>query len=180
MTLRWLTAPAAWLATLIGCLAAPPAVCRLDSVAAPVGITPAGWWQIGGGGAIIDIVPVSADGRYELRIIDSPDFTLPQGYTFGTMSYTGTQGVYDVSLALKPRASSHAGIPGRRTDYIFTFDPTLGSFTMRHYRKGWSLNVLRALPYLFRISVSEHNSRPTAIDGAVRIAPPPLPQHIVL
>ncbi|MCM1068133.1 MAG: hypothetical protein NC418_11230 [Muribaculaceae bacterium] len=180
MTLRILIAPAAWLAVAFGCMAAPPAVCRLDSVPASASHIPAGVWQIGGGGAVFAIEPVAATGIYELRIVDSPDYTLPQGHIFGTMTHTGTGGTYDVSLAMKPRAKSHSGIPGRRTDYIFTFDPTLCKLTMRHYRKGWSLNVLRALPYLFRISVSEHNSRPAAIDGAVRIAPPPTPQHIVL
>ncbi len=51
---------------------------------------------------------------------------------------------------------------------------------MRSYRKGKTVNLLRWLPYLFRISVSEVDTRPSGIDGATRIAPPSIKYPVTL
>ncbi len=169
-----------WLGSCLALAAAPPDVCRLDSIMGDGGTTPAGIWQIGGDGAVFEIVPEGADGCFCLRIIDSPDYSVALGAVFGTMTYTGTERCYDATLFMKPRLSASASLPGRKQYYVFDFAADGASFRMKRYRKGWSLNVLRALPYLFRISVREHDNRPTDIDGARRIAPVATPQHIVL
>lgn len=148
--------------------AAPPTVITLDRhVPAPIDATsPVGLWQMVGDGAIFYIEPERRD-TYTLTLYESPDLALSKGDFFGTMTLTAS-GSYDASLILNPKGS------GRRKTRHFLFDiDTYGSkLTMRSYRKGARVNVLRLLPYLFRLSISEVDTRPQNIDGAIRLSPP--------
>lgn len=148
--------------------AAPPTVITLDRhVPAPIDATsPVGLWQMVGDGAIFYIEPERRD-TYTLTLYESTDLTLSKGDFFGTMTLTAS-GCYDASLILNPKGS------GRRKTRHFLFDiDTDGSkLTMRSYRKGARVNVLRLLPYLFRLSISEVDTRPQNIDGAIRLSPP--------
>ncbi len=148
--------------------ATPPTVITLDRhVPAPIDATsPVGLWQMVGDGAIFYIEPERRD-TYTLTLYDSPDLTLSKGALFGSMSLTAS-GSYDASLILNPKGS------GRRKTrhFLFDIDTDGTTLTMRSYRKGARINVLRLLPYLFRLSISEVDTRPQNIDGAIRLSPP--------
>ena len=148
--------------------AAPPALTALDvHVPAPLDASsPEGLWQMAGDGALFYISPVAGrSGRYSLILHESPDLSVP-----------AEAGVYDASLVLNP-----AGSGMRKTrNFIFTFAPDGSTMTMQSYRRGHKVNMLRLLPYLFRVSVAEVDTRPENIDGAERISPPSVKYTVTL
>ncbi len=146
--------------------AAPEAVC-LDSIrtTGTDASSPAGLWRTGAG-AVFDIVPAGA-GSYTLILIDSPDVTAPCPATIGTMTTTGTPGTYEAALSAGLTAASAR----KKHTCIITVQPGSETMTFTAYRKGRQLNLWRLLPYMFRISVKDIDTRPRGIDGAVRIAP---------
>lgn len=67
-----------------------------------------------------------------------------------------------------------------RLDYIIEYSPQSATLTFRHYNRNRSINALRMLPYLFRISVSRTNARPEGIDAAHRISAGATPNYVYL
>lgn len=149
--------------------AASPEVFDMDKYSLEVsGLTsPEGIWEIGRGGAVFEIVASAEPGAYDLRLLSSPDYTLPKGTTFGTMRPTGKPQCFDAALL--------HGLDGRgrkkTRNFIIEVSDDFSQLSFRSYRKGISINFMRWLPYLYRFSVKEVNTRPTDIDGARRIAP---------
>jgi|GEM_PF-2381651 hypothetical protein len=135
-------------------------------------LSPAGIWQFGADGAIFEIRPQNGrNGVFDLYILESPDLTVPSGALFGHMESTGTANHYDATL-FKSLSGKEHGINRRKTNsFIFTFDPASCSLSIRPYKRGTRVNILRWIPYLFRLSVDRSDSRPAGIDGARRLAP---------
>lgn len=158
--------PAIAALTLYGAsaMASVPSVCNLDTVTAMP--APCGIWQTGGpGGAVFRVQPSARPGVYEMRIIDSPDLRLASGTVFGTMTPTGTVGCFDAEMKLNPASPASS----KKHNFILRFAPDGNTFTMHHYRKGVSVDVLRLMPYLYRLRMTHHNNRPDGIDGGRRI-----------
>ena len=58
----------------------------------------------------------------------------------------------------------------KRQRYIFTLDRD-GYLSFKSYKQGKKISLGRLLPYLFRVSVSDIDTRPSTVDGAVKIYP---------
>ena len=163
-------------AASLACPAAPPALSvGGEGAGTPDGVC--GVWQMGGDGAVFAVAEDSRSDCYTLTIVDSPDYSVLPGTPFGTMRHTGTTHRFDAQLLTTP-----AGSPRKssRLDYIIEFSPADGTLTFRHYSRGWAVNMLRALPYLFRISVRRNDSRPEGIDAAHRLGADTTPNHITI
>ena len=165
-----------------GAAAAPPAVIDVETVV-PVradASSPAGVWKAGDGGALFGVRPLPGyDGSFELFIVDSPDYPELPGTVFGTMRTTGRAGVYDARLA--KGIGPARGLLGQKShNCIIELSQDCSSLVFRSYRRGKTVNILRLLPYLFRLSVTDVDTRPAGIDGARRVSPEPLPQSVTL
>lgn len=135
-------------------------------------LSPAGIWQFGGDGAIFEIRPQNGrHGVFDLYILESPDLTVPSGSLFGHMEATGTENNYD-ALLFRSITGNERSINKKKTrNFIFTYDSKTCTLTIRPYKQGTRVNILRWIPYLFRLSVDRTDSRPTGIDGARRLYP---------
>lgn len=129
----------------------------------------AGVWQMRPSGAVFEVRPTARSGEYTLIMIDSPDYTVPAGICFGTLTAGAEANVYDASLLRKPQGDS-AWHTGRSKSFVVRIDPAAGRMTMKEYRRHAGLTLYRWASYLFRMGVSRA-SRPEGVDGAVRIAP---------
>lgn len=124
-----------------------------------------GMWRIGGDGALIAILPEKAStARFEIYLLDSPDLSVIPGKKIGSAVTTGQPGVYDAELA------SSQPMLKKRQRYIFTLDRD-GYLSFKSYKQGKKISLGRLLPYLFRVSVSDIDTRPSTVDGAVKIYP---------
>lgn len=124
-----------------------------------------GIWRIGPGGAIIAILPVAASrGQFDIYLLDSPDMSVIPGGKIGSAVSTGANGTYDAEF------SGAGKLISKRQRFIITLSPD-GTLAFKSYKKGKKISLWRWLPYLFRFSVSEYDTRPASVDGAVRIYP---------
>ena len=86
-------------------------------------------------------------------------------------------GADDAIFEIRPQKGRHGTGNDRNItrqknrNFIFTFDPSSCTLTIRPYKKGTRVNILRWIPYLFRLSVDRTDSRPSNIDGARRLCP---------
>ena len=161
--------------------AAPPEVLAVEHAQAADAFSPVGIWQAGAGGALCEGRQRSGvEGVYDLFIVESPDLSITPGTPFGQMKHTGSGQNYDAELLHDPAGALRAGAVKRTRRYIFTLAEGGASLSMRPYEKGKRINILRWLPYLFRLSVSDVNTRPRDIDAATRIYPAPVPQTITI
>ncbi|MCH5222386.1 MAG: hypothetical protein J1F05_08720 [Muribaculaceae bacterium] len=160
-----------------------PIVIDVDSMATATlsdASSPAGIWQMRGDGAIFSIVPRAGHAEsFDLYIIESPDVSIAENTHFGSMTRTGNGRQYDAAIYADIKGSSSPA--GRKKhSLIFDFSADGSLLTIQPYSKGKRINLLRWLPYLFRISISDVDSRPKHIDGAHRLTPTPISQHITL
>ena len=128
-----------------------------------------GIWKIGGDGATIAILPRAAgNSTFDIVLLDSPDLSVLPGEIIGEAVTTGRLATYDASMNQSP------GSLKRKVKSILTIDKD-GRLNIRPYKQGKSVKLWRWLPYLFRISVSDHDTRPDGVDGAVKIYPENMP-----
>ncbi|MDE6526742.1 MAG: hypothetical protein K2L75_05755 [Muribaculaceae bacterium] len=154
--------------------AAPPEVWRADAEPTS-GVC--GLWRVGADGAVFSVKEAEAEGCYSLTLVDSPDYTVTPGTEFGRLAHTGTRHVFDASLQTSLSGRQKKSL---RLDYTVEYLPAEQALVFRHYNKGWTVNVLRVLPYLFRISATRRNERPEGIDAARRIGPAAQPTYLYL
>ncbi|MDE6854337.1 MAG: hypothetical protein K2J38_04695 [Muribaculaceae bacterium] len=159
-----------------------PRLTALDSVTEAVQSgTPEGMWRMGADGAVFSVVrEPGRQGVYSLTLISSPDLSIPCGTPFGTMTATGKPFTYDASLSRS--LSGKVRKLSRRSyrDFIVEYAPESGLLTFTAYHRGRTLNVVRLLPYLFRFSIKESDTRPRGIDAARRISPPSMQYPVQL
>lgn len=149
---------------------------RLDSVAADD--IPMGVWRQMPAGALFKIERVSGHKDvFRLTLLYSEDLTIKPGTEFGTMRATAVRGTYDASLLADPRKP---GAASKRRSFTIEVDPEAGRLCFKHYKKHFTVNFTRMLPYLVRFSVRREDTRPEGIDGAVRIAPESYGEVIIL
>lgn len=133
----------------------------IDSSADPL----CGIWQMGGDGATVAIIPEKASSaRFDIILVDSPDMSVIPGKTIGHAVATGKSGTYDASI------KSERAI-GKRTHRFIISLTKDGNLEFSSYKKGRSIALWRWIPYLYRISVSDRDTRPTSADGATRLYP---------
>ena len=125
-----------------------------------------GIWRMGAGGATIAILPAAATrGQFDIYLLDSPDMSVIPGKKIGSVTSTGSDGTYDAEFIGQGKLMS------KRERFIMTLTSD-GNLNFKSYKKGRKLSLWRWLPYLYRFSVSEYDTRPTTVDGAVRLYPP--------
>lgn len=125
-----------------------------------------GLWKIGGDGATIAVLPQQGKmSTFDIVLIESPDMSVIPGEVIGELSSTGRPGVYDSSFYGKKGPVNHV------VRYIMTIDKS-GRMELTNYKKGKKVALWRWLPYLFRFSVTDRNTRPSGVDGAVKVYPP--------
>ncbi|MGM9846199.1 MAG: hypothetical protein ACI30K_08260 [Muribaculaceae bacterium] len=142
-----------------------------DSIETIIDATPRtieGIYRMGGDGALFAIVPTPGHThRYDLVIIESPDFSVEPGTKFGYAVAGGSKGVYDAKVYGRLRADrsnkSHTFALRVRDDGYLSFE---------EYRNTKRISLWRWIPYLFRVTVIEDNNRPHGLDGAIRVYPP--------
>ncbi len=128
-----------------------------------------GIWKIGGDGATIAFLPrVGSTSTFDIVLLDSPDLSILPGGIIGEAVSTGRLATYDATMNVSP------GTTGRKTKSILTIDKD-GRLNIKPYKQGKTIKLWRWLPYLFRISVTDNNTRPDGVDGAVKIYPENLP-----
>lgn len=139
---------------------------RLDSVEAS-SEPAAGYWRVAPGGAIFICEPRQGhSGSYNLRMLYSPELGIAPGTFFGTMTPSGSPGVYEAALMLNPANFKEA--EHRRT-FTIEMDDAADRMMFKAYHNNVKVNFRRLLPYFSRVSVYRENTRPNNIDGAVRI-----------
>lgn len=153
-----------WAADVCG--AEPMTVAQARQIIDSIGTDPlSGIWRMGPDGATVAILPVTASqGRFNIYLLDSPDMSVIPGGLIGSAASTGANGTYDAEFAGTGKFVS------KRQRFIMTLSPD-GTLGFKSYKKGKKISLWRWLPYLFRFSVSDYNTRPSAVDGAVRLYP---------
>ncbi len=139
---------------------------RLDPVEGLWSMSPAG------GGALFSII--AAPGRpgvFEMRILESPDWRVAENTLCGEVRAAARPGVYDCRMAADPSKSSFAPALSTHTATIELASDG-ARLIIRPYRRRHRISLRRWLPYFFRISIHEENTRPDDLDGAVRLYPP--------
>lgn len=150
-----------------------PRLMAPDSVCSGQAAGPEGLWRMGADGAVFAVGrEPGSRGAYVLTLISSPDLTIPSGTAFGTMTATGRPFTYDASLSKSLSGRGHKLSRKSYRDFVVEYSPESGLLTFTAYHRGRTLNVVRLLPYLFRFSIKESDSRPRGIDAACRISPP--------
>lgn len=159
---------------LVLLIAALPAQARSnlrDSIEAAIDAAPRtieGIYRMGGEGALFAIVPSPGHThRYDLIILESPDFSVEPGTKFGYAVAGGSKDVYDAKVYGRLRAD--------RSNKSHTFALRLrddGYLSFEEYRNSKRISLWRWIPYLFRVTVIEENNRPKGLDGAIRVYPP--------
>lgn len=127
-----------------------------------------GVWRIAGDGAVFAVLPADGGGdTFRLVIVDSPDMSVLPMTEFGTARRTAVAGRYDATVA----ASLPSGSASTREHKLVISLGDDGRLVFEPYKQGLRLNLWRVLPYMFRYSVVAQDTRPRAIDGAVRLYP---------
>lgn len=125
-----------------------------------------GLWRMGTDGATVAILPVNASrGRFDIFLIDSPDLSAIPGRQIGSVVTTGSAATYDAEFV------GAGKFRNKRQRFIITLGDD-GHLSLRPYKKGKKISLWRWLPYLYRFTVSDIDTRPTNADGAVRVYPP--------
>ncbi len=139
---------------------------KLDTIISGQG-TPEGVWRLPSG-TIFEIKARGGQpGIYDLTLLHSNDLSVEAGTGFGTMTAGADRRTFDASLLSDPKARGSAG-KGRRRDFVITFNDDFTHLSLRHYRKGISINFVRLVPYLFRVGIERNDERPQGIVGAWR------------
>lgn len=130
-----------------------------------------GDWQITGSDATLRFSesPGSA-GHFDIIWLDGPELSIAPGTVIGHAEATPSPGVYDCSVATDPRGTSDKS---RYARFVVKLDAeTADSFTFAPYRQGMKFSVQALLPYWWRRSLRQVDTRPGGLDGARRVGAP--------
>lgn len=169
------------LATVCVCPAEPPAILLPDASLPVSASSPEGTWRFGADGAIFEVKAAGGvDGFFELVLEESPDLSLPAGTPFGNMKWTGTGRNYEASLLGDPAGGKRSLTPHKMHHFILTLSDDGTTLTFKPYKRGKRVNILRWLPYLVRLSVTDTDTRQREVDAATRIDPTSTPTTITI
>lgn len=144
-----------------------------------------GIWRIGTSDAVIALLPSTHDPHaFDIWLLDSPDMSVIPGCKIGSATPTGATATYDAVISSdgNTRPATHTiSRLFKRPQHLVMAIGHDGRMTLKTYKKGKKIALWRLIPYLFRVSISDTDSRPSDIDGATRIYPPCRPVgHTVL
>lgn len=130
-----------------------------------------GDWQLNGGGATIRFVqaPGTTD-TFDIIWIDGPDMSIDPGTVIGSATASTAIGVFDCRVSTDPRG---AGDKKNYARFLIKLDSDAAdnlSFSPYEQRIKFSIQAL--LPYWWRRSIREVNTRPANLDGARRVGAP--------
>lgn len=134
-----------------------------------------GVWQMAGDGAVFAIereTPSATETmprQLRLTVIRSSHRRVRPGAVMGTARPTVKPGVYEATLNTRIAELGGLELPRR---FLLTLNADGTALTMEPYRSSVKVNLLRLIPYLYRV-VRVQESRPRGLDGAVRIYPSP-------
>lgn len=128
------------------------------------GVDPlAGIWQTGGGDALIAFIPQNGNyQQFDIVLLDSHDMSVIPGRVIGHARSSNVTGTYDATFS---KSSLH-----KTVKVIIRMDKNL-RLTFQPYKQKLSLSLWRLLPYMFRNPVKQVDTRPSGVDGAVRLYP---------
>ena len=150
-------------------------LCTLVLAASAVGVRAAspleGDWQILADGASLRFVEAPGlPGSFDILWLDGPDLSIPPGTVIGSATASPSTGTYDCRVKSDPRGK------GDKKNYVrftITIDAeTADSFTLHPYEQGTKIAWQALLPYWWRRPVRTTDTRPSRIDGALRIGAP--------
>lgn len=128
--------------------------------------SPQGLWRVPGG-ALFFITPIPGhEGMYNIVTVDVAQTDIVPGTVMGTvrMATNGTRADAQIFTDMRTGKARK-----RKADYAITFADNFTTLTFSHYRKGVYVDLVRALPYLFRPGYENRDQRPKALDGAVKL-----------
>lgn len=124
-----------------------------------------GIWQMGGDGAVFAVIPEKgSSSRFRIVLIDSPDMSVMPGHEIGCVVTTGKTGYYDCEFF------KDKGLLKRNKKFIIVLGED-GRLTFNSYKQGKQVSLWRWIPYLYRMTITDRDTRPSWADGAVRIYP---------
>lgn len=140
---------------------------------APAASPCAGVWQMAGDGALFIITDDAAHpGTLRLEMLMAPDFSIAPHTVFGTMHPAATPGSFDAALRLRKGFFKRHLRPDAVTKAKVSI--TGGMAAIEPYKSGWTVDLLRIIPYLWRASVRKNEPNASGLLGAQRIAPEPV------
>lgn len=133
-----------------------------------------GIWQFVNNGTKIaierfnpDNMPRSEIYLYRLVIIESPNRLIKNGTVMGYAIPTAKRNNYETRIY----TSMYKGnILNKTKDAILTLDDN-DRLIFNEYKTGVQINLWRWIPYIFRVGIKIKNTRPTGLDGCIRIFP---------
>lgn len=126
-----------------------------------------GIWQMGGDGATFAVIPEQgSSSRFDIVLVDSPDMSVMPGRLIGCAVTTGKTGTYDCEF-FKDKGK---GLLKRNKKFIIILGED-GRLTFNSYKQGKQISLWRWIPYLYRMTITDRDTRPSSADGAVRIYP---------
>ena len=144
----------------------------IDSIASP---GPEGLWQMPGGTVLRIAATPGHYGCFEVIAVDVAAADMAPGTVIGTLRLGADRHKADALLLTDMRTGRTRH---RMTTYAITFSPDYRSMSFDRYRQGWTVDLVRMLPYLFRPGYERRDSRPTGLDGAAKM--PVLPSPVQL
>lgn len=133
-----------------------------------------GIWRMGqeDGNAVICILPsAESDEKFNIFLLDSPDWTIPSGALCGEIKATADPSVFDCRMREFSDSRTLAEALSTNTTATVILTELNRRMTFKPYRRSKRISLRRWLPYLFRVSVIEDSNRPDGLDGAVRLYP---------
>lgn len=128
------------------------------------------WKMTPGGGETMFAVCAKpgSESEFDIIIIESPDWRIKSGTKCGKLWVAARKGVYDCMMLSNPSKPMSYG----KYTATVELDDQGRRLIFKPYKKKRSISLKRWLPYFFRISITEEDTRPKDLDGAYRIYPP--------
>lgn len=140
-----------------------------------------GIWQFTGEGAVVAIERRNSEfglPSYSMTVIDSPQRSLLPGTPMASITSTVKSATFEAVILTHFNASSMK-LSRPKKFLLILNDERL---TIKPVKAKLSLNILRLIPYAYRLGLSYRDHRPDDLDGCVRIFPAPskpiIPVHL--
>lgn len=127
------------------------------------------------------LVSIESDSRGNLTVslIDIPDPLIETPIVIGSGKFGGHENTYVFELTAKIDATPRSGKLKKLTKFIAKLENGR-RLSLSPYSTGYKINLLRLLPYLFRIGVTKNDS-PDGVNAAIRVYPlTPSPEFPVI
>lgn len=123
-----------------------------------------GVWQFPNDGATLLIRKQTAT-TYEMLMLESPNLDVRPGTAIGQAIVTPTPGMFDANLSAKALGNRRLKKANAALELVD------GHLIFRPYSTGKRIAFWRWIPYLFRVSVYNEDTRPRNLDGASKVYP---------